>query len=193
MESFLHQGDLCLWQRGAGSAGERCRLAEWPWLVCLWLYPFLAESLLSKGCCRFRVLSFFRVYFSLFSFFPFLFSSFLLSFFIFFFLFLFSLFTFPFLTYLLSFFPFLFFFHFPSFLFFLFLSFFVLHEMKGIGVPGRVEASGQAGCWESRALLGVPGRARLGVECPGRCWVPQAVLGVPGGVGVPGQCSQGGV
>lgn len=89
LESFLHQGDLCLWQRSAGSVGERCRTAERPWLVYLWLYPFLAESLLSKGCCRFRVLSFFRVYFSLFFF---LFSSFFslfFSFFIFFFSFLF--------------------------------------------------------------------------------------------------------
>lgn len=133
-------------------------MAEWPWLVCLWLYPFLAESLLSKGCCRFRVLSFFRVYFSLFSFFPFLFFlffslffSFLIFFFLFSFFFLLSLFTFPFLTSLLSFFPsFPFcFFHFSSFLFFLFLSFFVLHEMKGIGVPGRgeVRRGGWKGVW----------------------------------------------
>lgn len=91
LESFLHRGDLCSWQKGAGSVGERCRMAERPWLVCLWLYPFLAESLLSKGCCRFRVLSFFRVYFSLFSFF--LLSSFF-SFLFFHFHFFFSLFSF---------------------------------------------------------------------------------------------------
>lgn len=122
-------------------------MAEQPWLVCLWLYPFLAKSLLSKGCCRFRVLSFFRVYFSLF--FPFLFFSLFFSFLIFFF----SLFSF-FSLFLLSF-PYFspfflslcFFSHFPSFLIFLFLSFFVLHEMKGVGVPGSGEV--RRGGWES--------------------------------------------
>lgn len=157
MESFLHQGDLCLWQRGAGSVGERCRMAERPWLVCLWLYPFLAESLLSKGCCRFRVLSFFRVYFSLFSVFPFLFflfSSFLFSS-LFSFSFFFSLFSFfslflLFLSLLFSFlsFPFCFFHFLPFSCFFSFL-FFVLREMKGIGVPGRgeVRRGGWKGVW----------------------------------------------
>lgn len=86
-----------------------------------------------------------------FLFFSFLFSSlfnFLFSF-LFFLSFLSFYFSFPYFSpFFLSFFPFLFF----SFFFlslFSFLSFFVLHEMKGIGVPGRGEVwrGGWKGVW----------------------------------------------
>lgn len=98
-----------------------------------------SESSVSSG---FIFLSFF-----LFSFFSLFFSFFIFfSYFLFFRSFLSFYFSFPYFS------PFFlslsgFFSRFSSFLFFLFLSFFVLHEMKGVGVPGCGEV--RRGGWES--------------------------------------------